>query len=80
MKPSDLSITGVLGLQIRTVELFWKRLKPRIYGFSAIGGMEKLVERFRKYVCIIIIAVWSSLSYLTLRLMQIFYKYFCSQV
>jgi transposase len=32
------------------VELFWKRLKPKVYGFSSIGGIDKLVERFRKYV------------------------------
>ena len=32
------------------VELFWKWLKPKIYGFSATGGIEKLIERFRKYV------------------------------
>jgi len=48
MKPSGLSISGALGLQTRTVELFWKWLKPRVYGFSAIAGIEKLVERFRR--------------------------------
>jgi len=56
MKPSGLSITGVLGLQTRPVELFQKWLKPRAYEFSAMGGSEKLVAPFRKYVCIIIIA------------------------
>jgi transposase len=32
------------------VELFWKWLKPKVYGFSAFGGIKELVGRFRKYV------------------------------
>ena len=32
------------------VELFWKWLKPKVYGFSALGGIKELVMRFRKYV------------------------------
>jgi len=32
------------------VEIFWKWIKPRIYGFSSVGGMDNLVGRFRKYV------------------------------
>jgi transposase len=32
------------------VELFWKWIKPKIYGFSAVGGIEELVSRFRKIV------------------------------
>ena len=32
------------------VELFWKWIKPRIYGFSAVGGIEEVVSRFRKIV------------------------------
>ncbi len=29
------------------VELMWKWAKPRIYGFSPIGGIEELEKRFR---------------------------------
>lgn len=32
------------------VELFWKWIKPKVYGFSAVGGIEELVSRFRKIV------------------------------
>ena len=32
------------------VELFWKWIKPKVYGFSAIGGINELVSRFRKLV------------------------------
>jgi len=32
------------------VELFWKWIKPKVYGFSAFGGIEELINRFRKYV------------------------------
>jgi hypothetical protein len=30
--------------------MFWKWLKPKVYGFSAFGGIKELVERFRIYV------------------------------
>jgi transposase len=32
------------------VELFWKWIKPKVYGFSALGGIHELIKRFRKYV------------------------------
>ena len=32
------------------VEIFWKWIKPKVYGFSAIGGIKELVSRFRKLV------------------------------
>lgn len=32
------------------VELFWRWIKPKIYGVTAIGGVEELVSRFRKLV------------------------------
>ena len=32
------------------VEIFWKWIKPKVYGFSALGGLSELVPRFRKYV------------------------------
>jgi transposase len=32
------------------VELFWKWIKPKLYGFSAIGGIKTLLKKFRKYV------------------------------
>jgi transposase len=32
------------------VELFWKWLKPKVYGFSAFGGISELISRFRKLV------------------------------
>jgi transposase len=32
------------------VELFWKWIKPKVYGFSALGGIDELIKRFRKYV------------------------------
>jgi len=30
------------------VELFWKWIKPKVYGFSALGGIQELISRFRK--------------------------------
>jgi len=36
--------------EFNPVERFWKWIKPKIYGFSAIGGISELVERFRKTV------------------------------
>ena len=32
------------------MELFWKWIKPKVYGFSALGGITELVSRFRKLV------------------------------
>ncbi|HBF43475.1 MAG TPA: hypothetical protein DDW42_07595 [Desulfobacteraceae bacterium] len=32
------------------VELFWKWIKPKVHGFSALGGINDLIKRFRKYV------------------------------
>jgi len=32
------------------VELFWKWIKPRVYGFSAFGGLQELIRRFRLQV------------------------------
>jgi len=32
------------------VELFWKWIKPKIYGFSTIGGIAEVISRFRKLV------------------------------
>jgi transposase len=32
------------------VELFWKWIKPKVYGFAPLGGIQELVRRFRKYV------------------------------
>lgn len=32
------------------VELFWKWIKPKVYGFSALGGIQYLISRFRKIV------------------------------
>ncbi len=32
------------------VELFWKWIKPKVYGFSALGGIQELISRFRKLV------------------------------
>jgi transposase len=32
------------------VELFWKWIKPKVYGFSALGGIAELISRFRKLV------------------------------
>ena len=32
------------------VEIFWHWIKPKVYGFSALGGLDELVSRFRKYV------------------------------
>jgi transposase len=29
------------------VELFWKWIKPKVYGFSAFGGLQELIRRFR---------------------------------
>lgn len=31
------------------IEMFWKWLKPKIYGFSAIGGLKEIISRFRKW-------------------------------
>ncbi len=32
------------------VERFWNWLKPRVYGFTSIGGKTELLSRFRKYI------------------------------
>jgi transposase len=32
------------------VELFWKWIKPKVYGFSAVGGIDEVVSRFRRIV------------------------------
>jgi len=32
------------------VELFWKWIKPKVYGFSALGGIAELVSRLKKLV------------------------------
>ena len=32
------------------VEIFWRWIKPKVYGFSALGGLSELVSRFRKHV------------------------------
>ena len=32
------------------VEIFWRWIKPKVYGFTALGGLDELVSRFRKYV------------------------------
>jgi transposase len=32
------------------VEMFWRWIKPKVYGFSALGGLSELVSRFRKHV------------------------------
>ena len=32
------------------VELIWKWLKPKIYGFHSFGRIEELLKRFRKYI------------------------------
>ena len=32
------------------VEIFWRWIKPKVYGFSALGGLSMLVSRFRKHV------------------------------
>jgi len=32
------------------VELFWKWIKPKVYGFTTIGGLNVLVKKFRKIV------------------------------
>ena len=32
------------------VELFWKWVKPKVYGFSAFGGIKELIKRFREVV------------------------------
>jgi len=31
-------------------EIFWCWIKPKVYGFSALGGLNELISRFRKYV------------------------------
>jgi len=32
------------------VDRVWGWIKPKVYGFSAVGGMEEVVSRFRKLV------------------------------
>jgi transposase len=32
------------------VERFWRWIKPKVYGFTAVGGLEEVVSRFRKIV------------------------------
>jgi transposase len=32
------------------VEMFWRWIKPKVYGFTALGGLNELVSRFRKQV------------------------------
>ena len=32
------------------VEIFWRWIKPKVYGFTALGGLSELVSRFRKHV------------------------------
>jgi len=32
------------------VEIFWRWIKPKVYGFTALGGIEELISRFRKFV------------------------------
>ncbi|MBF0278118.1 MAG: IS630 family transposase [SAR324 cluster bacterium] len=32
------------------VEIFWRWIKPKVYGFSALGGLDELISRFRKHV------------------------------
>lgn len=32
------------------VELIWKWIKPKVYGFSGIGGIEEILRRFRKII------------------------------
>jgi transposase len=32
------------------VEIFWRWIKPKVYGFTALGGLEELISRFRKFV------------------------------
>ena len=32
------------------VEIFWKWIKSKIYGFKAIGGIQEVIKRFRKFV------------------------------
>lgn len=32
------------------VELIWKWIKPKVYGFSFCGGLEELIRRFRKQI------------------------------
>ncbi|VEN74475.1 transposase (fragment) [Candidatus Desulfarcum epimagneticum] len=33
------------------VELFWKWIKPKVYGFSStLGGTMELIKKFRRYV------------------------------
>ncbi len=34
--------------QYNPVELFWKWIKPKVYGFSPLGGLKVLIRRFRK--------------------------------
>jgi transposase len=32
------------------VEIFWRWIKPKVYGFTALGGLEELISRFRKHI------------------------------
>ncbi|WP_457576777.1 IS630 family transposase [Desulfomarina sp.] len=32
------------------VEIFWKWIKPKVYGFSAVGGIDEVISKFRKLV------------------------------
>jgi transposase len=32
------------------VELIWKWIKPKVYGFSGIAGIEEILRRFRKII------------------------------
>jgi transposase len=32
------------------VELMWKWIKPKVYGFSPIGGLKELERRFRRLI------------------------------
>jgi len=32
------------------VERLWNWLKPKIYGFTSVGGKSELLSRFRKYI------------------------------
>jgi hypothetical protein len=62
------------------VELFWKWLKPKVYGFSAFGGIKELVDRFRKYVWHYNNDRLSALFDLALESTHIFYKYLSNNV
>ena len=32
------------------VERIWGWIKPKVYGFSAVGGVDELLKRFRKHI------------------------------